>query len=169
MEKILTKRRRRWLEASKSRKKNAIFSIQSIKKLAQKSNYDYEQDEVWELIYELLEAVTELVFSFSKGESSAEKLKRLLEFDALHINAIRVTDPELYELIKNNPSYSQIKNIVEKDSEVTTEFLKKKAEKDFENLEIIYKQLRESKSIIGDEIEALTKAMERITIIKNKS
>ena len=166
MNKTESKRRRRWKEASKSRTKNALFSIGSIKKLAQKSNYDYTQDEVWDLIYELLEAITELVFAFSKGETAAEKYKKLIEFDVFQLKSLAVTDPELYEHIIKNHSASNIRGLLEKNSEVPSEFLKKKAEKDFNNLTTVYEQLRESESIIADEIEELSKAMGKITLIK---
>ena len=162
MNKNESKRRRRWKEGSKSRTKNALFSIGSIKKLAQKSNYDYKQEEVWDLIYDLLEAITELVFAFSKGETAEEKYKRLLHFDAIQIKSLRVSDPELYELVMKNHSTSDIRGLLEKNSEVPSEFLKKKAEKDFNNLATVYKQLRESESIIADEIEELSKVMDKI-------
>ena len=87
------------MNLSKKRLRNAVYTINSIGKLAVRSNYDYKDKEVWDIVSALMWEVKDLLLKFSMNESAEERLRRLLILDREQLALIKISDPELYELI----------------------------------------------------------------------
>ena len=80
------------------RLKNAVWSIRSIGKLSNRSNYVYEEEEVEKIFSTLMFELKAAISKFGKG-TVEERFKRYLEIDFKQLNVIKETDPELYDYI----------------------------------------------------------------------
>ena len=80
------------------RLKNAVWSIRSIGKLSNRSNYVYEEEEVEKIFSTLMFELKAAISKFGKG-TVEERFKRYLEIDFKQLSVIKETDPELYDYI----------------------------------------------------------------------
>ena len=155
-------RRERFKNLSKKRLQNAVFTINSIGKLAVRSNYDYKDQEVWDIVSALVWEVKDLLLKFSINVPVEERLNRLLRLDREQLAAIKISDPELYELIigKNvdlKKSLESFNNQPFKEPK----FLKTNAQMRFKKLKETQAQLLKSEKVVEKEINRLKKIMDK--------
>ena len=155
-------RRERFKKLSKKRLQNAVFTINSIGKLAVRSNYDYKDQEVWDIVSALVWEVKDLLLKFSINVPVEERLNRLLRLDREQLAAIKISDPELYELIigKNvdlKKSLESFNNQPFKEPK----FLKTNAQMRFKKLKETQAQLLKSEKVVEKEINRLKKIMDK--------
>ena len=157
-----TTRRKRFLNLSAKRLRNAVYTINSIGKLAVRSNYDYKDQEVWDIVSALVWEVKDLLLKFSINVPVEERLNRLLRLDREQLAAIKISDPELYELIigKNvdlKKSLESFNNQPFKEPK----FLKTNAQMRFKKLKETQAQLLKSEKVVEKEINRLKKIMDK--------
>ena len=155
-------RRERFKNLSEKRLRNAVFTIHSIGKLSVRSNYDYKDQEVWDIVSTLMWEVKNLFLKFSTNEPVEERLNRLLRLDREQLAAIKISDPELYELIigKNvdlKKSLESFNNQPFKEPK----FLKTNAQMRFKKLKETQAQLLKSEKVVEKEINRLKKIMDK--------
>ena len=157
-----TERRKRFKRLSVKRTKNAVFTINSIGKLAVRSNYDYKDQEVWNIVSKLIWEVKGLLLKFSMNEPVEERLRRLLRLDIEQLAAIQISDPELYDLIteKNFDLKTSLDNFLNQPIE-EPKFLKTNAEMRFKKLKNTHAQLLKSENVVEAEINRLKKIMDK--------
>ena len=155
-------RRQRFKEISSRRTKNAIFSINSIGKLAVRSNYDYKDQEVWDIVSALVWEVKDLLLKFSINVPVEERLNRLLRLDREQLAAIKISDPELYELIigKNVDLKKSLESFNNQHFQ-EPKFLKINAQMRFKKLKDTHAQLLKSENVVEKEINRLKKIMDK--------
>lgn len=96
--KEISTRKERFLRVSQNRLAKAISAIGSIENLANKSNYEYDQDEVNHISGRLM-AKVKLVMSSFGSASAQDRFQRLVEQDQLQYDLLKDTDPAVYELV----------------------------------------------------------------------
>ena len=129
-------RKERFLRVSKNRLERALAAIDSIEKLSNKSNYDYEESDINNISGRLM-AKVKLVMSSFGSYSSVERFERLVEQDQLQYRLLKESDPEVYKLVQSylansnpiNAAYTSIQNSKSKEDEL------------IEKLEHLYNQL----------------------------
>ena len=80
------------------RLEKAVWSLRSIGKLSNRTNYVYEDKEVDKILSTLMFELKAAISKFGKG-SVEDRFKRYLEIDFKQLNVIKQTDPELYDYI----------------------------------------------------------------------
>ena len=115
--------KRGWIEKKESRSDKfkrlsddrldkAKWSIQSIGKLSDRSNYAYEEEEVNKILAELMFELKLAMSKFGKG-SVEDRFKRYIDIDFKQIKATEETDPELYDYIMKQLKTGKGANLIE--------------------------------------------------------
>ena len=162
----MTQRRQRWLRLSKKRTDNAIYTILSIAKLAKRSNYDYKDDEVWEIVNKLLWEVKGLFLKFSSESSVEDRFSKLIQLDFQQLDALKIYDPELYEFVKGKLTNNKHINVLFDNNDLSSinkepEFLKTNARMRHRKLKEIHKQINRSEKLVASEIKKIQRVMEK--------
>jgi uncharacterized protein YicC (UPF0701 family) len=157
---MMSQRRNRFKRLSPKRMQNVLYAIDSLGKLSVKTNYDYKDKEVWDIVSKLMWEIKSLLLKFSKHLPVEERLKRLLMLDAEQINTIKITDPELYSLIMEKYEGKGLKAFTENLSE-EPKHIKSNIHIRLKKIEETYKQLVKSEHIVDSEIKRLQKIMDK--------
>tara|TARA_B100000029_G_scaffold499209_1_gene569302 strand:- start:253 stop:735 length:483 start_codon:yes stop_codon:yes gene_type:complete len=156
-----TQRRKRFKRLSLKRKNNVIYAINSLAKLSVKSNYNYKDDEVWDIVAELMWEIKSLLLEFSKHMSEEEKLEQLIKLDALQLATLKITDPGLHKLIMEKYKvFGSLEPMID-NLTVEPKYLKSNIRMRLKKIEETYKQLVKSENIVEGEIERLQKIMSK--------
>jgi hypothetical protein len=94
----MSSRSERFKKLYPKRLEKAVWSIRSIGKLSNRSNYVYEDEEVEKIFSILMFELKAAISKFGKG-TVEERFKRYLEIDFKQLNVIKETDLELYDYI----------------------------------------------------------------------
>lgn len=132
----ISTRKERFLRVSKNRLERALAAIESIEKLSNKSNYDYEESDINNISGRLMAKVKLAMSSFG-SYSAVERFERLVEQDQLQYRLLKESDPEVYKLVKSyltnsnpiNAAYTSIQDSKSKEDDL------------IEKLEHLYEQL----------------------------
>lgn len=132
----ISTRKERFLRVSKNRLERALAAIESIEKLSNKSNYDYEESDINNISGRLM-AKVKLVMSSFGSYSAVERFERLVEQDQLQYRLLKESDPEVYKLVQSyltnsnpiNAAYTSIQDSKSKEDDL------------IEKLEHLYEQL----------------------------
>lgn len=108
----MSSRSERFKKLYPNRLKKAAWSIRSIGKLSNRSNYVYEDEEVDKILSTLMFELKAAISKFGKG-TVEERFKRYLEIDLKQMKVIKESDPELYHYIIEKMNTSQ-GNLLEK-------------------------------------------------------
>ena len=108
----MSSRSERFKKLYPKRLEKAVWSIQSIGKLSNRSNYVYEDEEVDNILSTLMFELKAAISKFGKG-TVEERFKRYLEIDLKQMKVINESDPELYNYIIEKINTSQ-GNLLEK-------------------------------------------------------
>ena len=151
-----SQRRKRFKRLSVKRMQNVIYAIDSLGKLSVKSNYDYKDHEVWDIVSKLMWEIKSLLLKFSKHLPVEERLKRLIMLDAEQLATIKITDPELHDLIMQKYKGFGLEPMID---QLTAEpkYLKSNIRIRLKKIEETYKQLVKSENIVEKEINRLQK------------
>lgn len=145
----ISTRKERFLRVSKNRLERALAAIESIEKLSNKSNYDYEESDINNISGRLM-AKVKLVMSSFGSYSSVERFERLVEQDQLQYRLLKESDPEVYKLVQSyltnsnpiNAAYTSIQDSKSKEDDL------------IEKLEHLYDQLLKKNHINDNEYHA---------------
>ena len=118
-------RKERFLRVSKNRLERALAAIESIEKLSNKSNYDYEESDINNISGRLMAKVKLAMSSFG-SYSSVERFERLVEQDQLQYRLLKESDPEVYKLVQSyltnsnpiNAAYTSIQDSKSKEDDL---------------------------------------------------
>jgi len=121
----ISTRKERFLRVSKNRLERALAAIESIEKLSNKSNYDYEESDINNISGRLM-AKVKLVMSSFGSYSAVERFERLVEQDQLQYRLLKESDPEVYKLVQSyltnsnpiNAAYTSIQDSKSKEDEL---------------------------------------------------
>ena len=91
-------RRDRFLKLSEKRLNKALAAIDSIENLSNKSNYDYEVDEINDMAGRLMARVKFVMSSFGSA-TAQDRFNRLIEQDVLQYQLLEREDPDVYKFI----------------------------------------------------------------------
>ena len=80
------------------RLEKAVWSLRSIGKLSNRTNYVYEDEEVDKILSTLMFELKAAISKFGKG-TVEDRFKRYIQIDKKHLKVIGETDPELYDYI----------------------------------------------------------------------
>ena len=157
-----TQRRKRFKRLSVKRMNNVIYAINSLGKLSVKSNYKYEDHEVWKIVSQLMWEIKSLLLKFSKHLPVEERFKKLLMLDVEQLATIKITDSELHTHIMQKYKGLGLQTMIDN---ISTEpkHLKSNIRIRLKKIEETYKQLVKAENIVETEIKRLQK-----TIDKNK-
>lgn len=145
----ISTRKERFLRVSKNRLERALAAIESIEKLSNKSNYDYEESDINNISGRLM-AKVKLVMSSFGSYSAVERFERLVEQDQLQYRLLKESDPEVYKLVQSyltnsnpiNAAYTSIQDSKNKEDDL------------IEKLEHLYDQLLKKNDINDNEYHA---------------
>ncbi len=127
--KEISTRKQRFLRVSQNRLARALSAIGSIENLANKSNYEYDQNEVNHISGRLMAKVKMVMSSFGSA-SAQDRFQRLVEQDQLQYDLLKETDPAVYELVSeylnsSNPiqqAYSNNKDQANQEDDLLNKF-----------------------------------------------
>ena len=94
-------RRGRFLRLKKRRANNITDELDLLGNLSIKANYDYNQEEIDDLYYLLMDSLKHTFSLFDAG-SPKDRLEKILNRDRMELMDIRRSDPKLYEYIEEN-------------------------------------------------------------------
>jgi hypothetical protein len=94
----MSSRSERFKKLYPNRLKKAAWSIRSIGKLSNRTNYVYEDEEVDKILSTLMFELKAAISKFGKG-TVEDRFKRYIQIDKKHLKVIGETDPELYDYI----------------------------------------------------------------------
>ena len=108
----MSSRSKRFKRLYPKRLKNAVWSIRSIGKLSNRSNYVYAEEEVNKILATLMFELKLAMSKFGKG-SVKDRFKRYLDIDFRQIKATEEADPELYKYIMEKLKSGKGANLIE--------------------------------------------------------
>ena len=141
----MANRRERFKRLYPKRLKNAVWSIHSIGKLSERTNYSYKEEEVDEILSTLMWALKSTIIKFGFGSYSSSKVEqrfeRLMDIDLEQLKNLKITDPELYQYIlqRNTEGTSLVE-----------EYLKNKNSRDSSAMDGLKKAYEEQQEIIAE-------------------